>query len=179
MTGLVATTFLLLVLAATNVVSWWWQAVADLAVVAFVAHLRAEAKRTTAIARRRQQLRARRTQAAVPVPAQARPAGPAYDAVDVPMPAVVVSSEAVGSGPLIVDEETWQPVPVPLPTYVTAPVAERPEPMTIDLTRPGAWSDAQEREPLFDQEAFDDEVTSVVDEDELAEIVQRRRAVND
>ena len=38
----------------------------------------------------------------------------------------------------------WTPVPVPLPTYVTKPVAPRAG-GTIDLTRPGAWSAAQEQ----------------------------------
>jgi hypothetical protein len=34
----------------------------------------------------------------------------------------------------------WQPVPVPLPTYVSKPMA--PRRVTVDLTRPGAWSEA-------------------------------------
>jgi hypothetical protein len=36
----------------------------------------------------------------------------------------------------------WQPTPVPLPTYVTKPVAPRVG-RAIDLTQPGAWTDAQ------------------------------------
>ena len=36
----------------------------------------------------------------------------------------------------------WQPVPVPLPTYVSKPMAPRRLP-AIDLTRPGAWTEAQ------------------------------------
>jgi len=36
----------------------------------------------------------------------------------------------------------WQPVPVPLPTYVSKPMAPRRS-GPIDLTRPGAWTDAQ------------------------------------
>jgi hypothetical protein len=173
--ALAVITFFTFALALAGFLSWWWQLVADLAVLAFVAHLRSEAKRATAIARRRQQLKARRT--AVP---DGRPAAPVHEAVDVPMPAIVASSVAVGSGPLVIDEETWEPVPVPLPTYVTAPVAERPEPMTIDLTRPGQWTEEMEREPLFDQEEFDDDFANYGDdEQELAEIVTRRRAVND
>ena len=62
---------------------------------------------------------------------------------------------------------------MPLPTYVTAPVAERPEPALI----------VDEREPLFDQEQWleDDDFADFVDvrDDELAEIVDRRRAVGD
>ena len=36
----------------------------------------------------------------------------------------------------------WQPTPVPLPTYVTKPVAPRVG-RPIDLTKPGAWTEAQ------------------------------------
>ncbi|HET9381348.1 MAG TPA: gephyrin-like molybdotransferase receptor GlpR [Streptomyces sp.] len=38
--------------------------------------------------------------------------------------------------------ESWDPVPVPLPTYVTAPVAPRAT-ADVDLTGPDAWSSAR------------------------------------
>ncbi|MER6128207.1 gephyrin-like molybdotransferase receptor GlpR [Streptomyces sp. NPDC001795] len=38
--------------------------------------------------------------------------------------------------------ESWDPVPVPLPTYVTAPVAPRATP-SVDLGAPDAWSSAR------------------------------------
>ncbi|MBT2410471.1 hypothetical protein J7I94_07840 [Streptomyces sp. ISL-12] len=38
--------------------------------------------------------------------------------------------------------ESWDPVPVPLPTYVTAPVAPRAT-AGVDLTAPDAWSSAR------------------------------------
>lgn len=38
--------------------------------------------------------------------------------------------------------DSWDPVPVPLPTYVTAPVAPRATP-DIDLEAPDAWSSAR------------------------------------
>lgn len=38
--------------------------------------------------------------------------------------------------------ESWDPVPVPLPTYVTAPVAPRATP-EVDLGTPDAWSSAR------------------------------------
>ena len=179
--GLALIAFVTFSLALAGFVSWWWQFVADLAALGFIAHLRAEAKRSSLMARRRRQLRARRTPAHVPAPAPSPAPSPApmHEAVDIPGFAPATVAATVVSGPLVVDEETWEPVPVPLPTYVTAPVAERPEPMTIDLTRPGHWSDEVAREPLFDQEAFEDDFANYGDEDELAEIVQRRRAVND
>ncbi len=61
--------------------------------------------------------------------------------------------------------EPWQPVPVPLPGYVTAATAPR---RVLDLTRPGEWSDgvaAGEREPGADGQG-----------PEPDEILERRRA---
>ncbi|ALM39300.1 membrane protein [Streptomyces sp. FR-008] len=40
------------------------------------------------------------------------------------------------------DGESWDPVPVPLPTYVTAPVAPRATP-PVDLGAPDTWSSAR------------------------------------
>ena len=64
--------------------------------------------------------------------------------------------------------ESWNPVAVPIPTYVTAPKAVRPI-RTIDLTKPGAWTAAQKaaeearlaaispgRDQVFDQVAAEE-----------------------
>jgi hypothetical protein len=60
--------------------------------------------------------------------------------------------------------KAWEPRQVPAPTYVTAPKAV-PSKRIIDLTIPGAWSAAQERErqellpnrdDIFDQELADE-----------------------
>jgi predicted small integral membrane protein len=170
--GLLGIAFLTFVLALSGVLSWWWQSVVDLAVVAYLVHLRSEAKRARAYERRYGRARA----AAGPAAAVA---APAVEAVDVPVRGRAplrqpVTETIVANGPLVIDEETWEPVPVPLPTYVTASVAERPEPAPIDLS---------EHEPLFDQEQWqhDDDFAELVDvrDDELAEIVDRRRAVGD
>jgi hypothetical protein len=76
----------------------------------------------------------------------------------------------------------WEPVAVPLPTYVSKPVVSRPAAgapradvesgPTIDLTQPGKWIDSQVdvRHLLLD-----DDVAEV---DELDVILARRRAVN-
>ncbi|MFL6238658.1 MAG: hypothetical protein ACJ735_04070 [Actinomycetes bacterium] len=163
---LLGLSLLTFVLAVAGVMSWWWQAVVDLALVAYVVHLRSEARRSRAYRRRHQR--------AAVAPEAAHLAAPeAVETVDVPvrarapqpMPAAVYAGSA---GPTVVDEDTWEPVPVPLPTYVTAPVAERPEPAPL------------EHEPLFDQEQWQDDDDFIdVRDDELAEIVDRRRAVND
>lgn len=49
--------------------------------------------------------------------------------------------------------DSWEPVPVPLPTYVTAPVAPR-APGSIDLGAPDTWSSARSSsvaEPASDE----------------------------
>ncbi|MGW3076854.1 divisome protein SepX/GlpR [Kitasatospora sp. NPDC001132] len=52
--------------------------------------------------------------------------------------------------------DSWEPVPVPLPTYVTAPVAPRVS-RGLDLSSPGTWTAGRPAEPrktpLFDQYA--------------------------
>lgn len=188
--GLVAVAVLMLVLAAFGVVSYWWQLVADVAVGAFVFHLRAEAKRARALERRRRTSTGR-------VAAPPAPRGP-VETVDVPATGrsaalTPPAAREAAEGAMVVDEGTWEPVPVPLPTYVTAPVAEAQyvdaqyaEEQTIDLTRPGAWSEAHSRAPVFDQDAaelledtVDDDFAQDFADDDLDVIVERRRAVND
>jgi hypothetical protein len=64
-----------------------------------------------------------------------------------PATAAVVEPVVAVVEPAVVDEElydavaehVWDPVPVPLPTYVTAPKAPRSV-RVIDLTKPGAWT---------------------------------------
>ncbi|WP_035846675.1 divisome protein SepX/GlpR [Kitasatospora azatica] len=57
--------------------------------------------------------------------------------------------ERAAAGP-----DSWEPVPVPLPTYVTAPVAPRTT-RGLDLGAPGTWNSGRPAEsahtPLFDQ----------------------------
>ncbi|MBO7937865.1 gephyrin-like molybdotransferase receptor GlpR [Streptomyces antibioticus] len=48
--------------------------------------------------------------------------------------------------------DSWDPVPVPLPTYVTAPVAPRAT-SDVDLGTPDAWSSARSSAVTRDQEA--------------------------
>jgi hypothetical protein len=48
--------------------------------------------------------------------------------------------------------DSWDPVPVPLPTYVTAPVAPRAT-SDVDLGAPDAWSSARSSSGARDQEA--------------------------
>ncbi|MDX6275504.1 MAG: hypothetical protein QOJ92_2714 [Frankiales bacterium] len=145
--GLVALTFLLAVF---GVLSFWWQGVVDLTLVAYVVHLRAEAIRAA-------ELRAMRA---------GRETGHAGSGADL-SGGVAVSPPAASTLPPLDAEEVfaqpgmdpgWQPTDVPLPTYVTAPVAPRRAVRILDDD--------------LGMEVF-------VDEDEVQEIVTRRRAVNE
>ena len=66
---------------------------------------------------------------------------------------------------------TWESPAFPVPTYVTAPVAPPRPPRVLDLTRPGEWSAAMEAE--------DAGLSILEDDDELDEILDRRRASGD
>jgi hypothetical protein len=84
------------------------------------------------------------------------------------VPAQAVPAQEVAVAVRGAQGEAWSPVPVPTPTYLTAPTAPR---RVVDLTRAGAYADglvAAERE------------VGIVDEGpQLDEILDRRRAVND
>jgi hypothetical protein len=81
----------------------------------------------------------------------------------------------------------WDPVPVPLPTYVSKPPAPRRAP-PIDLTRPGAWSETQLDGARVVEEAsapppaasgMSALVADAEDADDQLEAIIHRRAVND
>src|SRR5947209_7442922 len=76
-------TFLTFLLAVTSVIGWPLQLVVDLILVAFVVHLRTQAKRAAAVARQRRR-------AAVAPVAAAEPARPTYAPVAPPVNAPVV-----------------------------------------------------------------------------------------
>ena len=136
----------------------------------FVVHLRRETRAQAALDRRRraQQTAAegrRRRTAAAPAryPVEVEHVLPAeHDQplrVDAEADLVAVQhaaavAQAVSDVDLPYDAEVdraWEPVPVPLPTYVTAPKAPRSV-RVIDLTKPGLWTsghlDPEEAERL-------------------------------
>ena len=149
---------LLLVLVVTSalaVTSWWYELAVGLAAAGYVVHLRSEAIRARELQRRRRARAARAssssTQWRVPQPAYRQPVATGQPLLrdDEALPATPVSPAGTENG------SRWEPVPVPLPTYVSKPVVQRPAASaapradvdatrTIDLTRPGAWSSEQE-----------------------------------
>lgn len=138
--------------AALDFTSWWLELAVDLLLAGYVVHLRNEALRDREL-RRRRAARAAHAAAARTAPSapqeprreSAHPE-PVGEAVDDLLGVAAVSASGTDHG------SRWEPVPVPLPTYVSKPVVARPaasapradvESGTIDLTRPGAWSHAQ------------------------------------
>ena len=162
---------------------------------AFVVHLRVQARQK--LQRRRPALTPQPHSTRASASEEAREVGEAVDSgaattvVQGPSRAVVVERKGAGRPAAETaegDEEAWQPNPLPLPTYVTAPKAVRPI-KVIDLTTPGAWTSGR---LLDDDLAAEDLLAAQVAEDELdalleQEVVtsgedsdeQKRRAVGD
>jgi hypothetical protein len=71
--------------------------------------------------------------------------------------------------------ETWEPISVPVPSYVTASKAA-PQRRVIDLTIPGAWSEAQELAMREAMAPKPDQVFDQVQADEIEEHLRNNRA---
>jgi hypothetical protein len=125
-------------------VPWWGPLVGAVAILIDLAHLRVQARRRHELTRTRHAVRKRlrsrlsradsaeRLTEARQLLAERRAAAEA-ERVEADRAARESARRAA---------EGWQPTPVPLPTYVTKPVAPRVG-RPIDLTKPGAWTEAQ------------------------------------
>ena len=99
------------------------------------------------------------------------PARPAPLTAPLPAPAARHDEPVPGSL-----GEAWSPVPVPVPTYVTKPVAPQRRPRVLDLTKPGEWSATLDA----GLDILDGPIGRALDDDgELDSILERRRAVGD
>ncbi len=138
----------------------WVLALPVVVLAAFVFHVRRDTRARAALDRRRRaqtaaaRERARRAptrrtagfdvEQILPRAPRASSGPERVEVVESPAPELV--SAAVASASEVVDlpydseaDRAWEPVPVPLPTYVTAPKAPRSV-RVIDLTRPGLWT---------------------------------------
>jgi predicted lipid-binding transport protein (Tim44 family) len=174
-------TLLSFLLTLTGVIGWPLQLVVDLILVAFVVHLRTQAKRAAAVTRQR-----RRAAVAPPAPrpAYARSGSAVRSAPAVPVaPDERVTAPMQPVEPLVAEaaatgtDDRWQPVPVPPPTYTMKPKA----PQRWTYVRP----DAPAAAPAAAVEAEPEEQPLVADPAEPAEvgeldgILEHRWAVND
>jgi hypothetical protein len=163
--------------AALGAFPWLVQVAFDLVLVAFLAHLRTQARRAAAVALRHHQapvVAAERSAPARPAPAAgvaepavaAEPAVVAEPATAAPGSDVSWTEELRAGAAFEVElaaDETWQPVPVPPPTYTLKPPALSPA------------------AAAYDSDSTEEMARTVVDEvpTELDEILDRRWAVND
>jgi hypothetical protein len=147
----------------------WLPAIPAALLLAYVIHVRRQEHRRYAVAldRRRAEEAARRLRERAQASAAARPAEAEREQ---PARAVVEQTDHAewvdqqrrpGTAP------TWDPAPVPLPTYVNAPVAPRrtrgggpstwsPDRSTTAGSQPSAPAEPPRSTPLFDQYADDD-----------------------
>jgi uncharacterized membrane protein len=195
--GVLGAAFLTTVLVVGGVIGWVLPIVVDLLAVAFVVHLRTQARRSAALARQRRRAAAAPAPVAAPVaaepvtPTAARyaarvaqsaasepevEAAPAeYVAIDEPAAAVSVAAEATGTD----DASAWEPVPVPRPTYTMKPAAP---PRRYPPVQPDSDElPVADEMPVGDETvAAQGETQSAADDDgQLDEILTHRWAVND
>ncbi len=179
--GLLAVTTVTVVLAAVGVISWPLQFVVDVVLVAFCIHLRSQARRALAVARQRRPAATPAAPVARPTAAPAVAAArmrPARRAAPVPAdrgwpdPAETVVVAATGTDSAEATDDTWEPVPVPLPTYAMKPPAPayQADPTYTDPVYAPSTPAAEAAEAVASDE--------VVDAD-LDDILERRWAVND
>lgn len=144
----------------------WVPAVPAILLSVYIVHLRAKERRRFAFTmdRRRAEAAAQRLRENRPrrhQPSSAAPGEPAEEPEPgpAPEPTPSVSPQEAGRRALVeqtdhaewLDQQrdrgpaggdSWEPVPVPLPTYVTAPVAPR-APSGVDVSDPETWSAAR------------------------------------
>ena len=144
------------------------------------------ARRRRAVAARRRRQVAAAQAAAQEGPLRSRPAAPARPAVAEPAaaaPSRSVAEVAEVAEPEFYDQiaqRAWDPVPVPVPTYVSAPKAPRSV-RVIDLTLPGAWTSGRLDAPV-ELTAEQEQAAVAIERDPIVTgevLVERRRAVGD
>jgi hypothetical protein len=209
--ALVLLTLVVAALTPVTLLPWWAPLLAVLAIVVDLAHLRVQAHRRLEVTRTRHAVRKRLRSRLHRADSAERLAEARKLLAERREIAESERVEAEWAAHEVARREAahaagWQPTPVPLPTYVTKPIAPRTA-RSIDLTQPGAWTTAQGQaagaqsssavasEEIFDQtseagqsvparapSASSTTSTAPSYDDyaaELDEILERRRAVND
>ncbi|MEU9199963.1 gephyrin-like molybdotransferase receptor GlpR [Streptomyces sp. NPDC048332] len=178
----------------------WAPAVPAVLLSTYIVHLRAQERRRFAFTmdRRRAEVAAQRLRESRPrrhQPAATAPADADEDSEarhPAPEPTPTVSPQEAGRRALVeqtdhaewvdqqrergrVQGDSWEPVPVPLPTYVTAPVAPRAT-GGIEVGNPETWSAARSSSAEPAQSAAPQPATPTVDPAPRQRSVQSRRA---
>lgn len=149
--GLLLTTLVTTLVTPLSPVPWWGPLVALGATICYLVHLRMQARSNRFVSRTRQAVRKRSRSRIMRFDAVERLMAVRRELAEERAAEERRWQEAEEAERLVREAEEkrrreaeagWSPVPVPLPTYVTKPVAPRRGP-AIDLTNPGAWSQAQ------------------------------------
>jgi hypothetical protein len=129
-----------------TLVPWWGPLVGAFAILVDLAHLRMQTRRRHELTRTRHAVRKRLRSRLRRVDSAERLTEARQLLAERRAAAVAerVEAERAARESARRAAEGWQPTPVPLPTYVTKPVAPRVS-RPIDLTKPGAWTEAQGR----------------------------------
>jgi hypothetical protein len=149
--GLLLTTLVVGVATPLSPLPWWSPIVAVGTVFAFLAHLRRQARTSREVSRFREAVRRRSRSRLIRFEAVERLRAVRRELAEERAEEERRWREAEQAEQRLREAEEraraaaeagWNPVPVPLPTYVNKPVVPRRGP-TIDLTNPGAWTEAQ------------------------------------
>lgn len=149
--GLLLATLVTTLVTPLSPVPWWGPLVALGATICYLVHLRMQARSNRFVSRTRQAVRRRSRSRIMRFDAVERLMAVRRELAEERAAEERRWQEAEEAERLVREAEEkrrreaeagWSPVPVPLPTYVTKPVAPRRGP-AIDLTNPGAWSQAQ------------------------------------
>lgn len=149
--GLLLATLVTTLVTPLSPVPWWGPLVALGATICYLVHLRMQARSNRFVSRTRQAVRKRSRSRIMRFDAVERLMAVRRELAEERAAEERRWQEAEEAERLVWEAEEkrrreaeagWSPVPVPLPTYVTKPVAPRRGP-AIDLTNPGAWSQAQ------------------------------------
>jgi hypothetical protein len=131
-------------------VPWWAPLLGIVAIVAFLVHCRLQARTRREVSRTRDAVRKRSRSRLLRFDAIERLMQVRREMAEERAAEEQRWLEAEQAEERLREEEAkraaekaagWAPVPVPLPTYVNKPMA--PRRVTVDLTRPGTWSEAQ------------------------------------
>lgn len=142
--GLLVALLVTVGLSASGLASWWWVAAPAGLLVAWLVACRLMVRHE-----RNRRFDATIGRPDVPVAPEAVPQG-APETGDV----APADLEDTSQTPAIADPGLWDPMPVTLPTYVTAPVATRRTVRTIDLDSTGVWTSGRsEVDTLLAREA--------------------------
>jgi hypothetical protein len=149
--GLLLTTLVVGVATPLTPMPWWSPLVGLGALLAFLVHLRRQARTSRDVSRARAAVRKRARSRLVRFEAVERLRTVRRELAEERADEERRWREAEEAERRLREEEErarvaaeagWNPVPVPLPTYVSKPVVPRRGP-TIDLTNPGVWTAAQ------------------------------------